>query len=119
MAFGLSLDDLLEIYRIQFPIFRSYDRQTFYDQHGRIVFTNNRGLPGVGLEAKPKSKRDTGPFWQDVKDMRSGTVEQTVADYTWPGNPRRRSIAYKAPFTVCNRENDYREAWAVFGKRRA
>jgi len=117
MALGLSLDDLLEIYRIQFPVLRYYERNTFYDQNGRIVFTVNRGLPGVGLEARPRKKGEEGLFWEDVQNETRGRFEQTVEDDTLPGGPHRRTIVYEAPFSTCNREDDYRQAWAVFESR--
>src|SRR5690606_21746891 len=52
MALGMALDQLKTIYRIQFPVLQQYEADTWYDQNGRIVFTNNRGLTGVGLSRK-------------------------------------------------------------------
>jgi hypothetical protein len=107
-ALGLTLEELQTIYRVQFPVLRKYEQNTWYDQNGRIIYTKNRGLPGVGFKSKK---------WKEVKDMTSGTVEQTVEDDTQPGGPVERTIVYEAPFTKCDREEDYERAWGVFEGR--
>lgn len=100
---GLTLEELQTIYRIQFPVLRGYEADTWYDQKGRIIFTNSRGLNGVGLSR---------PEWNEVKGMQSGTVPQTVTDNTLPTGPVERTIVYEAPFTRCDREQDYATVWA-------
>ncbi|MGA7876563.1 MAG: hypothetical protein WCA08_12950, partial [Desulfoferrobacter sp.] len=108
MALGLTLNELKTIYRVQFPVLRQYEADTWYDQNGRIVFTASKGLPGVGFSR---------PEWQRIKDMKSGTVERTITDDTLPGGPRERTIIYQAPFDRCNRERDYEIAWTEFERR--
>lgn len=49
---GLSLDELLLIYRVQFSVMQQNERDTWYDMAGRIIFTCNIGLAGVGLSRK-------------------------------------------------------------------
>ena len=115
-ALGVSLEQLLTVYRAQFPILRSNELDTWYDQTGRIVFTVSKGLAGVGLD-RTRTRGDSNPAWEDVEDLRSGTVRQTIADDTQPGGPRERTIAYEAPFDRCDREQDYSTAWAHFAKR--
>jgi hypothetical protein len=105
MALELTLDELITIYRVQFPVMRQYEKDTWYDQNGRIVFTISKGLVGVGFPRK------------DIKDMKTGTVERTIIDDTMPGGPIERTIVYEAPFDLCDREEDYRTAWEAFEKR--
>ena len=108
MSMGITLDELKTIYRIQFPVLQSYEADTWYDRNGRIIFTNNRGLIGVGLDRKK---------WNEVKYMTEGTVEHTIIDDTMPGGPIERTIVYEAPFDRCNREKDYEEVWKNFEER--
>lgn len=104
-ALGLTLDELLTIYRIQFPVLQQNERDTWYDQNGRIVFTVNRGLPGVGVDRSQ---------WNEIRGMKSGAVPRSVLDDTLPGGPRERTITYVAPFDRCDREADYGVAWGSF-----
>jgi hypothetical protein len=105
MALGLTLEELKTIYRVQFPVMRQYESDTWYDQNGRIIFTASKGLPGVGF---------TRPEWNEIKNMESGTVERTIIDDTLPGGPIERTMKYKAPFDRCDREKDYDEVWKEF-----
>lgn len=57
MALGLTLDELITIYRVQFPVMQQYKRETYYDMNGRIVFTTNKGLTGVGFPRKGNQKK--------------------------------------------------------------
>ena len=108
MALGLTLEELKIIYRVQFPVLRQNENDTWYDQNGRIIFTVSKGLPGVGFSR---------PEWNEIKEMKSGTVERKIMDDTLPGGPRERTIVYQAPFDRCDRERDYEVAWAEFSRR--
>ncbi|WP_277679360.1 Eco57I restriction-modification methylase domain-containing protein [Gracilibacillus dipsosauri] len=37
LALGLSIDDLITLYRVQFPVLQKYESQNHYDQVGRLV----------------------------------------------------------------------------------
>ncbi len=117
-ALGLTLDELITIYRVQFPVMQQYERDTWYDMNGRIVFTNSKGLTGVGFPRKGKGRganKEIG--WEDIKDMTSGTVSRTILDDTLPGGPVERTITYVAPWVRCDRVEDYRVGWDCFEAR--
>jgi hypothetical protein len=135
-ALSLTLNELLLIYRVQFPVMQGYERDTWYDLNGRIVFTNSKGLIGVGLPRKggrttpktsittPDGKTKEGNHgWEDLyKDgqflVPDGTiVTMTITDDTLPGGPRQVTRTFKAPFARANREEDYRVAWEFFQKQ--
>lgn len=115
MALGLSLEELKTIYRVQFPVLRQNENDTWYDRNGRIIFTCSKGLPGVGF---PRKSSKTIPIgWEDIKDMKTGTVQRTITDDTQPDGPTERTITYEAPFDRCDREKDYEIVWEEFEKR--
>ena len=127
---GLTLDELLTIYRVQFPVMRQYEVDTWYDANGRIVFTASKGLPGIGLPRKaakgdtcyslrtPDTDRiDIALGWEDIRHLNVGIVARRITDDTIPGGPVERTIEYHAPFNRCDREEDYRMVWGVFGER--
>jgi hypothetical protein len=116
-ALGLTLDELITIYRVQFPVMQQYERDTWYDQNGRIVFTASKGLTGVGFPRKGSGRganKTTG--WEDIQHETSGVFERTILDDTLPGGPVERTITYEAPWTICDRVRDYRVAWEIFVK---
>lgn len=137
-ALGLNLDELQLIYRVQFPVMQGYERDTWYDANGRIVFTISKGLSGVGL---PRKRKRNDPEikliypsgavlvvegWDELLKLQvdgqlpGGSVVSTIiTDDTQPGGPVRRERKYVAPFALANREEDYRIAWEFFERKKA
>jgi hypothetical protein len=114
-ALKLTLEELITIYRVQFPVMQQYERDTWYDRNGRIVFTASKGLTGVGFPRKGSGRgpnKTTG--WEDIAGMKTGTVSRTIIDDTLPGGPVERTITYEAPFDRCDRVGDYRVVWGYF-----
>ncbi|NSK81005.1 N-6 DNA methylase [Blautia massiliensis] len=110
MALGMTLQQLKTIYRIQFPVLQSYEADTWYDANGRITFTNNRSLVGVGFDRKE--------FELNMKDAPAGKkFYRMIMDDTMPGGPVERTIEYVAPFDRCDREQDYETAWKFFEEK--
>jgi hypothetical protein len=138
-ALHLTLGELLTIFRVQFPVMRQYERDTWYDANGRIVFTASKGLVGVGFPRKagardkdctieyPEGRALTKRIgWEDVRPtdgtprVPDGTrIKRPVIDDTMPGGPIERVIEYVAPFGLADRETDYKVAWAEFERRAA
>ena len=108
MALGMTLEQLKTIYTIQFPVLQSYEDDTWYDTNGRIVFTNNRSMVGVGLSR---------PEFESIKDKQTGTYSQTIIDDTTSDGSIERTIDYVAPFDKCDRVKDYEEIWNSFEER--
>lgn len=112
-ALGLTLDQLIEIYRIYFPVLQENEAGTWYDQNGRIVWTCSKGLPGVGwLDDRGKSPGRAA--WERILADNPAELTCTAIDDTMPGGPRTVTRHFVGPFTHCDRIEDYRRAWAHF-----
>jgi len=105
IAMGLTLEELILIYNVQFPVLQQNEDDTWYDTKGNIVFTCSKGLTGVGVDR---------PVWNTINDLKAGdtyehTIEKSELYYG-------KKITYYAPFDKCDRVEDYKTAWTHFEK---
>ncbi|MFY0538989.1 Eco57I restriction-modification methylase domain-containing protein [Nannocystis pusilla] len=100
LALGLSLAELLAIYRLQFAVLQQNERGTWYDRRGKVVFSDNILLADLGLGRRQ---------WQPIADARAGDLLPPWAcDALGP---------YVPPFDRCDREADLRRAYEHFAAR--
>ena len=118
-AFGLTLDQLIEVYKIYFPVLDMYERETWYDSEGKITWTINSGLNTVGWRVD-KGKKPSRKLWvatlEEIENRSEGNqiLKCTVVDDTQPGGPREIERVFYGPFFKCDRVEDYRRAWKHF-----
>jgi len=115
-ALGLTLDQLIEIYRVYFPVLQENEAGTWYDQNGRIVWTCSKALPGIGyLE---NGKRPGRKAWEKILGSNPSNLTCTSIDDTRHGGPCAVTRNFVAPFTYVDRIEDYRRAWGHFQRLR-
>jgi hypothetical protein len=103
MALGLTIEELILIYNVQFPVLQQNEDDTWYDTKGNIVFTCSKGLTGVGVDR---------PEWNTIKELKAGEVHPHIIEKSelYKG----KEVKYYAPFDKCDRVEDYKTAWAHF-----
>ena len=119
MALSLTLEELILIYNVQFPVLQQNEDDTWYDTKGNIVFTCSKGLTGVGMDRAE---------WNHIRELRPdqtiecnryenmgcdapGEITYTITkSELYYGEER----TYYAPFDKCDRVEDYRVAWRHF-----
>ena len=108
MAIGLKLYDLESMYNIQFSVMQGYEEDTFYDKNGNIVYTKNvQGLKGVGISRT---------IWDSIRNQKEGETYVHTIDPAKSELYGGQQVTYYAPYTKCDRIEDYRRAWAHFEK---
>ena len=108
-ALSLTLEELIQIYRLVFPTLNKYEENTWYDQNGRMAWS-----PRLGKGLKMPRRE-----WEKHKNMQEGVLTETIQDDTLPDGPHERAIEYVAPFTKPNLIEDYRIAWEYFERHTA
>jgi hypothetical protein len=118
MALGLTLDELILIYNVQFPVLQQNEDDTWYDQRGNIIFTCSKGLNGVGIDRPEWEKlcQEVNPLQRTLKSGDTYTHTITKSELY-----QGQQVTYYAPFDKCDRVEDYRRAWewfdGVFGRK--
>jgi hypothetical protein len=113
MALGLTLDELILIYNVQFPVLQQNEDDTWYDQRGNIIFTCSKGLNGVGIDRPEweKISQELNPLQRTLKSGDTYTHTITKSELY-----QGQQVTYYAPFDKCDRVEDYRRAWEHFEK---
>lgn len=128
MSLGLTLEELLQIYQVQFPVMRMYEQLDEYDTHGRhLPNTKRKNQGGKELRAARKeAKRIHGEVYepQPAEEFFEFDQQQSDTDIppltvTWPINNNTESVTreFHPPFFKVDREEDYRRAWEAFEQR--
>lgn len=106
MALGMTLEELIDVYRLTFPILKTYENETWYDSNGRVIYSKKRSYAKISM---------TRDEFDQIRDEQDGFVKTiTVDDDTLPDGPIKRDISFVAPYDRCDRIEDYRTAWAFF-----
>jgi hypothetical protein len=117
LALDLTEEELITIYRVQFPVLRQYERENLYDQTGRLV-------PKGVLDL---AKRHNIDIRQPLNVSTFTGPAELVAEVETPGlgvtggiawedpkmEPKMKRV-YPPPFTKCDREADMRQAYRAF-----
>jgi len=101
--FGLSREELISIYQIQFFGLQKVEDNTFFDQKGEIVFTTSTSQTENCVERA---------VWNTIKDMQEGEVHTHIIKKS--ELYKEKEVKYYAPFDKCDRVEDYKTAWAHF-----
>ena len=99
---GISIADLQNIYRLQFPVMKQYEEDTWYDIDGKIVYTCNKNIPSL-------SRKE----WEEKKEqLQISTIIESNKD----NENQEKEIVFNAPFICADRLSDYEEAWEYFSR---
>ncbi len=117
LALDLTEEELITIYRVQFPVLRQYERENQYDQTGRLV---PKGVLDLvkrhNIDIKQPLKKVTFNGPKELLDEVQIPGIGVMAGIAWedPKMEPRMTRVYPPPFTKCDREEDMRQAYRTF-----
>lgn len=105
-ALGLTLEQLLTIYRVQFPVLRQYEAADEYDARGRRLPNTERKDPGGKELREARGERE--------KEGEPGDERPLTVKWTIDNGLQTVEKTFHPPFTHVDREEDYARAWRFF-----
>lgn len=120
IALGLSEEELITIYRVQFPVLQQFERANLYDQVGRLVPADVvKSAERLGLDTHQMLNVSTFPSSPELIGQVETPGLGVTGGIVWedPKMEPRMKRVYPPPFTKCDREADMRQAYREFQKR--
>jgi hypothetical protein len=117
LSLGLTEDELITIFRVQFPVLQQYELDNRYDQSGRLVPNGVFDLAkqhNIDIHQPLNVGTFKGPanLVGEVKTAGHGVTGGIV--WEDPKMEPRMKRVYPPPFTKCDREADMRQAYNYF-----
>lgn len=103
LSLGLTSDELQTIYRVQFPVMRSFELADEFDSRGNRLPNTTRSDPG-GREVREARTKHNG-------------IDPLFVSWSIDNGHRRVSKTFYPPFTRVNREDDYARVYEAFESR--
>ncbi|MDC0921912.1 N-6 DNA methylase, partial [bacterium] len=101
-SLGLSLVQLIDIYRIYFSVSQRKEKRTYFDRNGNIAYISAKGMESVGYlnkNGKTPSQKD----WEEILKSNPATLTcQAVVDFM-PGGSQTITRTFEGPFDTCDR----------------